>query len=85
MDGYIKERIITAAEYIIENNATVRQAGHALGISKSTVHIDMRKKLPLIDINLYENVCKVIDNNLKERHIRGGESTRKRYLESKKY
>lgn len=85
MDGYIKERIITAAEYIIEKNATVRQAGNALGISKSTVHIDMRKKLPYVDMELYEKVCKVLDNNLKERHIRGGESTRKRYLENKKY
>lgn len=45
MDGYIKERIVTAAEYIIENNATVRQTGKALGISKSTVHMDMRKKI----------------------------------------
>ncbi|MCX4366940.1 MAG: sporulation transcriptional regulator SpoIIID [Clostridia bacterium] len=85
MDGYIKERIVTAAEYIIENNATVRQTGKALGISKSTVHMDMRKRLPLIDSELYENVCKVIDNNLKERHIRGGESTRKRYLQIVKH
>ena len=38
MKDYIEERAIDIANYIIENNATLRQTAKALGISKSTVH-----------------------------------------------
>ena len=43
MRRYIEERAIDIAEYIIENNATVRQAAKKFGVSKSTVHKDLRK------------------------------------------
>ena len=35
----IEERAVAVAEYIIENNATVRQAAGRFGVSKSTVHM----------------------------------------------
>lgn len=38
MKGYIEERVLEIAQYIIDNNATVRQAAKHYGISKSTVH-----------------------------------------------
>lgn len=38
MKDYIEERAVHIANYIIENNATVRQTAKAFGISKSTVH-----------------------------------------------
>lgn len=38
MKEYIEERAIGVANYIIENNATVRQTAKQFGISKSTVH-----------------------------------------------
>ena len=38
MKEYIEERAIQIANYIIENNATVRQTAKEFGISKSTVH-----------------------------------------------
>ena len=41
MKDYIEERAIDIANYIIENNATVRQAAKQFGISKSTVHADV--------------------------------------------
>ena len=41
MRKYIEERAIEIANYIIENNATVRQTAKAFGISKSTVHMDV--------------------------------------------
>lgn len=34
--GSIEERVIQVAHYIIEHNATVRQAAGAFGVSKST-------------------------------------------------
>ena len=39
MKDYIEERAIQIANYIIENNATVRQIAKEFGISKSTVHM----------------------------------------------
>ena len=39
MKEYIEERAIQIANYIIESNATVRQAAKHFGISKSTVHV----------------------------------------------
>lgn len=41
MKGYIEERATEIARYIIDNNATVRQAAKHFGISKSTVHADV--------------------------------------------
>ena len=40
MKGYIEERAVQIANYIIDNNATVRQTAKQFGISKSTVHKD---------------------------------------------
>ena len=40
LKGYIEERAVEIAEYIIETKATVRQTAKKFGISKSTVHID---------------------------------------------
>lgn len=40
MKDYIEERAVAIANYIIDHNATVRQAAKQFGISKSTVHKD---------------------------------------------
>lgn len=40
MKDYIEERAVEIADYIIENNATVRQTAKQFRISKSTVHKD---------------------------------------------
>ncbi len=39
LKGYIEERAVDIAHYIIEENATVRQAAKHFGVSKSTVHM----------------------------------------------
>lgn len=38
MKDYIEKRAIELAQYIIENNATVRKTAKIFNISKSTVH-----------------------------------------------
>jgi len=43
MKGYIEERAVDIANYIIKNNATVRQTAKQFGVSKSTVHMDVMK------------------------------------------
>ena len=39
----IEERAAEVAHYIVDNNATVRQAAKAFGISKSTIHMVVTK------------------------------------------
>ncbi|MCM1494546.1 MAG: sporulation transcriptional regulator SpoIIID [Bacteroides sp.] len=41
MKDYIEERAIEVAQYIVEENATVRQTAKKFGVSKSTVHADV--------------------------------------------
>ena len=73
------ERAKELAKYIIENNATVRKAAAEYKISKSTVHKDVSYRLQYIDNSLYKQVKNVLENNLKERHIRGGIATKHKY------
>ena len=80
MKEYIEERAINIANYIIENNATVRQAAKQFGISKSTTHKDVTDRLTQINPTLASEARKVLDVNKSERHIRGGLATREKYL-----
>ena len=79
MKGNIEERAVMLAQYIIENQATVRSAAGKFGVSKSTVHKDISERLPLYNRSLYLQVKKVLDVNKAQRHIRGGIATRKKY------
>lgn len=79
MTDTIDERAKTLAVYIIETGATVRAAAAHFGISKSTVHKDLQQRLPKYDPPLYAAVRKVLDLNKQERHIRGGQATRRKY------
>ena len=72
MKDYIEERAIDIANYIIENNATVRQTAKQFGISKSTVHKDVTERLMQINPALAKEARKGLDINKSERHIRGG-------------
>lgn len=78
-----RERCEVIAEYVIDTGATVRAAAMRFGISKSTVHKDLAYKLPKINKNLYNLVNSVLQLNKSERHIRGGEATRRKYLNKK--
>lgn len=80
MKGYIEERAIDIAHYIIENNATVRQAAKSFGVSKSTVHKDITERLQQINPTLANQARLVLDTNKSERHIRGGLATKEKYL-----
>ena len=70
-------------KYIINTGSTVRAAAKVFGISKSTVHKDVTERLKHINYNLYLKVRKVLDKNKKERHLRGGIATKKKYLRLK--
>lgn len=83
MKEYIEERAINIANYIIEQNATVRQTAKEFGISKSTVHKDVTERLMSINPTLAKDARKVLDVNKSERHIRGGMATKDKYLREK--
>ena len=76
----LKERCELLGEYIVENNATVRDAAKHFLISKSTVHKDITEKLFYENPQLHKSVKIILEKNKSERHIRGGEATKKKYL-----
>lgn len=80
MKGYIEERAVKVAQYIVDNNATVRQTAKMFGISKSTIHKDVSSRIKYINPFLAGEVRKVLDINKSERHIRGGLATKEKYL-----
>ena len=79
MKGLPEERTIRLAQYIIEENATVRRAAAQFGVSKSTVHKDITTRLQKQNSVLYHGVQQVLRTNKQERHIRGGMATREKY------
>ena len=83
MKEYIEERAIQIANYIIDENATVRQTAKRFGISKSTVHKDVTDRLIHIDPSLAAQARVVLDINKAERHIRGGLATKEKSCKSR--
>lgn len=79
MKGIVEQRAVELAEYIIENQTTVRAAAKQFGISKSTVHIDVSQRLKKVNPELYNRVRKILDINKAERHIRGGMATKQKF------
>jgi putative DeoR family transcriptional regulator, stage III sporulation protein D len=83
MKDYIRKRVLDICNHILESKHTVRQAATVFGVSKSTVHKDMIERLPTINKRLANKVRNVLEVNKAERHIRGGEATRKKYKDNK--
>jgi putative DeoR family transcriptional regulator (stage III sporulation protein D) len=79
----IIKRILDESKYIISTGATVRATAKVFHFSKSTVHKDVTDRLQEIDRELYKLVKKVLSKNLAERHLRGGEATKLKYLRCK--
>ena len=79
-----KERCVLLGTYLVENRATVRATARQFKISKSTVHKDITVALRRVDPSLYALVMEVLGHNKDERHLRGGEATKKKYLSCKK-
>ena len=84
MHWFDKERCVAIAEYVIETKDTVRAAALHFGVSKSTVHKDLTEKLKYTSPALYQEAKAVMDKNNSERHLRGGEATKKKYLQKNK-
>ena len=66
---YLRPKLL--GQYILEN--------------KSTVHVDVSYKLKNLDYELYKKVKLILENNFKERNIRGGIATKNKYESLKKH
>ena len=78
-ENTVRERCLRVAVYMVEQRATVRAAATVFGVSKSTVHKDMTERLLLYHPALYEQVKEILLENKAQRHLRGGEATRRKY------
>lgn len=83
-DTAFGERCENIARYMAETGATVRAAAAKFGISKSTVHKDITEKLEKINPLMFMAVKEVLNKNKSERHLRGGEATKQKYIDIKK-
>ena len=84
MNALINERVKEIEKIILNQKLTVREVAKIIGCSKSTVHKDLTERLQYIDYSLYEEVKDLLDYNKTVRHIRGGLSTKLKYIELKK-
>ncbi len=79
MKAYIKERTLQVAEHIAQTEDTVRKTAEIYHLSKSTVHNDVSTRLKKLDVDMFEEVQKVMQKNFAEKHIRGGMSTKEKF------
>lgn len=80
MSTDIFSRVLEEADYIINTGKTIRDIASIFKVSKSTVHKDLHERLLEIDKNKYEEVDKILKYHIEIRHLRGGESTKLKYI-----
>ena len=81
MNKKIINRVLEESSYILDTKKTVREIAKVFNVSKSTVHKDLTERLLEVDNKVYWEVSKILRYHLDIRHIRGGESTKRKFLE----
>lgn len=79
----INERVLNETQVILKNGYTIREIAKMFKVSKSTVHKDLNDRLLKIDREKHKKVNEILKYHMDIRHIRGGESTKNKYLKSK--
>ena len=80
---HMPSRAEEIGKFVSDTGATVRAAALRFGVSKSTVHKDLTWRLKMQNPILYQQVQSVLRINKEERHKRGGNATRLKYLAAK--
>ena len=80
MKKEIIERTVKEANYMVKTNETIRQIAKVFNVSKSTVHKDLQDRLKNLDKKTYLQIKKILKRHIQTRHIKGGQSTKKKYL-----
>lgn len=83
MDKRIIKRVLDESNYILNTGDTIRQIANIFGVSKSTVHKDLKERLLEIDSEMYNKVSNILKYHLEIRHIRGGNATKYKFLSKK--
>ena len=79
MNSTIIKRVLEEANYMLETNETIREIATVFNVSKSTVHKDLHERLRDINFDLFEQIDSILKYHIDVRHIRGGQSTKKKY------
>lgn len=79
MNRVIIKRTIDEAQYMLDTKKTIREIAQVFNVSKSTVHKDLHERLIEINYDLYKEIDSILKYHIDIRHIRGGESTKKKY------
>ena len=79
MNSVIRKRVIEEANYMLKTEDTIRNIAKIFNVSKSTVHKDLHERLQDLNYGLYEEIDSILKYHIDIRHIRGGESTKKKY------
>lgn len=77
----IYERAKEEGRYMLDTKGTVRSTASKLNISKSTVYKDVTSVLEEHNDPLALEVKKLLEENGSVKHIRGGEATKRKYLQ----
>ena len=76
----ITNRVLEEANYMKGSGKTIREIAKVFKVSKSTVHKDLHERLKIINGDLYRQINIILAFHNSIRHIKGGESTRLKYL-----
>ena len=79
MSSLIIKRVMDEAYYMLDTKKTIREIAKKFKVSKSTVHKDLHERLVEIDTKIFKHIDEILKYHINIRHIRGGESTRKKY------
>lgn len=83
MNIKMKNRVLQEATRIKKTKETIRELAKIYHVSKSTVHKDLTERLEQLNLTLKKEVEEILQQHTDERHVRGGESTRKKYAKLK--
>lgn len=74
------ERIKLESIYIRATKETVREIATVFNVSKSTVHKDLHERLAEVNFSEFLEVASILNEHIVVRHLRGGEATKRKYL-----
>lgn len=70
--------------YMVQTQCTIREAADEFKLSKETI-CKYTRRINEIDYTLYLKIRELIDYNKSQRGLRGGASTKKKYIELREY
>ncbi len=75
MKDYTLTRARSVAIYVATTKCTVREAAEHFGVSKTTIHKDIRERSQIASPFWHQQAMKVLRNNKEDRARRGGLAT----------